>query len=76
MNELPLQALIELVRAAGQAILPYWRQPLEVSEKSDSSPVTAADLAAPLLAAEDRLRKDRDAGADRFARMAEEGWEE
>ena len=46
MNELPLQALIELVRAAGQAILPYWRQPLEVSEKSDSSPVTAADLAA------------------------------
>lgn len=38
--------VIELVRQAGAAILPYWRSGVAVQEKSDASPVTAADLAA------------------------------
>lgn len=38
--------VIELVRAAGAATLPYWRSGVAVTEKSDASPVTAADLAA------------------------------
>lgn len=38
--------VIELVRQAGEAILPYWRSDVVVQEKSDASPVTAADLAA------------------------------
>jgi len=38
--------LLDLVRRAGAAILPYWRMPIEVREKDDDSPVTAADLAA------------------------------
>lgn len=38
--------VIELVRAAGAAILPYWRSGVAVVEKVDASPVTAADLAA------------------------------
>lgn len=46
MNHPLLPAVVELVRAAGQAILPYWRSVLEVQEKADASPVTAADLAA------------------------------
>ena len=38
--------VIELVRDAGTAILPYWRSNVAVKEKADASPVTAADLAA------------------------------
>lgn len=41
-----LPGVIELVRQAGEAILPYWRSELVVQQKSDDSPVTAADLAA------------------------------
>jgi 3'(2'), 5'-bisphosphate nucleotidase len=41
-----IPAVIELVRQAGAAILPYWRADVTVSEKADASPVTAADLAA------------------------------
>ncbi|VXC07583.1 3'(2'),5'-bisphosphate nucleotidase CysQ [Pseudomonas sp. 8Z] len=38
--------VIELVRSAGAATLPYWRSGVAVTEKADASPVTAADLAA------------------------------
>ncbi|MBB2897317.1 3'(2'),5'-bisphosphate nucleotidase CysQ [Pseudomonas sp. AS2.8] len=38
--------VIDLVRQAGAAILPHWRQGVAVRQKSDDSPVTAADLAA------------------------------
>lgn len=41
-----LSAVIDLVQRAGQATLPYWRNDVEVTEKADASPVTAADLAA------------------------------
>lgn len=43
------QALCELARAAGAATLAYWNKPLDVLDKSDDSPVTAADLAAHAL---------------------------
>ncbi|WP_443190200.1 3'(2'),5'-bisphosphate nucleotidase CysQ [Pseudomonas indica] len=46
MSQALLPAVIELVRAAGQAILPYWRIGVTVTEKADASPVTAADMAA------------------------------
>ena len=43
----PLMApVIELALQAGEAILPFWRAGVEVTAKSDDSPVTAADLAA------------------------------
>ena len=41
-----LAPVIDLVQAAGRAILPYWRSQLQVHEKADASPVTAADMAA------------------------------
>jgi len=41
-----LSAVIDLVRQAGEAILPHWRSELEVQAKADASPVTAADMAA------------------------------
>lgn len=41
-----IAAVIDLVREAGQAILPYWRAEVAVEHKADQSPVTAADLAA------------------------------
>lgn len=41
-----LPTVIDLVREAGEVILPYWRSELSVEEKADASPVTAADLAA------------------------------
>ncbi len=41
-----LPVVIELVRQAGAAILPFWRCDTEVVAKLDDSPVTAADLAA------------------------------
>ncbi|WP_349572965.1 3'(2'),5'-bisphosphate nucleotidase CysQ [Azotobacter salinestris] len=46
MSAVPFAPLIDLVRQAGTAILPYWRMDIEVQEKDDASPVTAADLAA------------------------------
>lgn len=43
----PLMApVIALALKAGEAILPFWRAGVEVTAKSDDSPVTAADLAA------------------------------
>ncbi|SDI57890.1 3'(2'), 5'-bisphosphate nucleotidase [Pseudomonas flavescens] len=41
-----LPAVLALVQQAGAAILPFWRQGVQVVEKADASPVTAADLAA------------------------------
>ncbi|UCJ17202.1 3'(2'),5'-bisphosphate nucleotidase CysQ [Pseudomonas sp. MM211] len=41
-----LPAVLELVQQAGVVILPFWRQGVQVIEKADASPVTAADLAA------------------------------
>jgi len=46
VSAVPFAPLIDLVRQAGAAILPYWRRDIEVREKDDASPVTAADLAA------------------------------
>jgi 3'(2'), 5'-bisphosphate nucleotidase len=41
-----LPAVIDLVRQAGEAILPHWRSELAVQTKADESPVTVADMAA------------------------------
>jgi len=41
-----LTLAIELADAAGEAIRPYFRQPIAVDDKPDRSPVTAADRAA------------------------------
>ena len=41
-----LPAVIDLVRQAGRATLPFWRCATAVTAKADDSPVTAADLAA------------------------------
>lgn len=49
---IPFETLCELARKAGKATLAWWNQPLEVSAKSDDSPVTAADLAAHRLITE------------------------
>ncbi|MCU0118344.1 3'(2'),5'-bisphosphate nucleotidase CysQ [Pseudomonas sp. B2M1-30] len=38
--------VVELALQAGEVILPFWRSGVEVTAKSDDSPVTAADLAA------------------------------
>ena len=39
----PLMApVVELALQAGEAILPFWRSGVEVTAKSDDSPVTAA----------------------------------
>ncbi len=46
MSQPLFPALIDLVRRAGEATLPFWRNDVAVTEKSDASPVTAADLAA------------------------------
>ncbi|BAN51126.1 3'(2'),5'-bisphosphate nucleotidase CysQ [Metapseudomonas resinovorans] len=46
-----LSAVVDLVRQAGDVILPYWDEELDVTEKDDASPVTAADLAAHQLLA-------------------------
>ena len=48
--------VIDLVRQAGAAILPHWRQNVAVRQKSDDSPVTAADLAAHRVLAEGLAR--------------------
>lgn len=41
-----MEGALAIARAAGQAILPFWRTGTEVTAKADDSPVTAADLAA------------------------------
>ena len=41
-----LAPVIDLCRRAGEVILPFWRSGVEVTAKSDDSPVTAADIAA------------------------------
>lgn len=46
-----VQALLALVREAGNLTLQYWRGDLAVQAKADSSPVTEADLAAHRLLA-------------------------
>lgn len=46
MNDALIAAVVKLVREAGKATLPHWRAGVEVTEKADASPVTAADLAA------------------------------
>lgn len=46
MTGLQLDALLLLVRQAGEATLEYWRGELDVQRKGDDSPVTAADFAA------------------------------
>ncbi|HHJ4328452.1 TPA: 3'(2'),5'-bisphosphate nucleotidase CysQ [Klebsiella pneumoniae] len=56
MNHPAWPELIELVRSAGAATLPFWRSELAVQNKADDSPVTAADLAAHRLIA-DGLRR-------------------
>ncbi len=38
--------LIHIARAAGDIIMEYYKQPLDVQHKDDKSPVTAADIAA------------------------------
>lgn len=38
--------LIHIARRAGEIIMEYYKQPLDVQHKDDASPVTAADLAA------------------------------
>ena len=38
--------LIQIARDAGETILEYYRHPVEVTDKADASPVTAADYAA------------------------------
>ena len=47
MNDLQLMhEVVKLARLAGEAILPFWRADVAVTNKADDSPVTAADLAA------------------------------
>jgi 3'(2'), 5'-bisphosphate nucleotidase len=55
-----LAPVIGLVRAAGKVILPYWRSDLAITEKSDASPVTAADMAAHHLLVDGLLALDPD----------------
>ncbi|MCY1266188.1 3'(2'),5'-bisphosphate nucleotidase CysQ [compost metagenome] len=45
-------AVVELVRKAGDLILPFWHSDLSVDEKADASPVTVADFAAHRLLSE------------------------
>ncbi len=47
MNDLQLMhEVVKLAQLAGEAILPFWRSGVAVTNKADDSPVTAADLAA------------------------------
>ena len=46
VNHPLLPAVVELVRQAGAATLPFWRNDVAIELKADASPVTAADLAA------------------------------
>ncbi|UPQ82623.1 MULTISPECIES: 3'(2'),5'-bisphosphate nucleotidase CysQ [Pseudomonas] len=47
-----LTRVIDLVRDAGQVILPHWRSGVQVQQKADASPVTVADMAAHHLLAD------------------------
>ncbi|CAK13211.1 3'(2'),5'-bisphosphate nucleotidase CysQ [Pseudomonas entomophila] len=47
-----MQDVVRLALAAGDAILPFWRADVAVTNKADDSPVTAADLAAHRVIAE------------------------
>ncbi|QVM91675.1 3'(2'),5'-bisphosphate nucleotidase CysQ [Pseudomonas entomophila] len=47
-----MQDVVTLALAAGDAILPFWRADVAVTNKADDSPVTAADLAAHRVIAE------------------------
>lgn len=58
MSQPLLPGVLALVQRAGEAILPYWRQGVQVVEKADASPVTAADLAAHAILAEGLLALD------------------
>ena len=55
-----LAPVIDLVQAAGRAILPHWRSGVKVHEKADASPVTAADMAAHHLLNEGLVALDAD----------------
>ena len=47
MTDLQLMhEVVKLALTAGEAILPFWRADVAVTNKADDSPVTAADLAA------------------------------
>ncbi|MBF8721240.1 3'(2'),5'-bisphosphate nucleotidase CysQ [Pseudomonas guariconensis] len=53
MNDQQLMLeVVKLARLAGEAILPFWRADVAVTNKADDSPVTAADLAAHQVIAE------------------------
>ncbi|WP_449430278.1 3'(2'),5'-bisphosphate nucleotidase CysQ [Pseudomonas putida] len=53
MNDRQLMLeVVKLARLAGEAILPFWRADVAVTNKADDSPVTAADLAAHQVIAE------------------------
>ncbi len=41
-----MNAVLDLVKSAGAATLPYWQADVVVQTKADESPVTAADIAA------------------------------
>jgi 3'(2'), 5'-bisphosphate nucleotidase len=51
-QRLPLAAVVELVRRAGDAILAVYAEDFDVEHKEDASPVTAADMAAHRLLVE------------------------
>jgi len=52
VNHPLLPAVIQAVKEAGAAILPFWRNNVSVTQKADASPVTEADLAAHYLLVE------------------------
>jgi len=54
------QQLLDIARAAGQAILEVYHQDFSVQEKGDSSPLTAADLAAHRIIVERLLQLEPD----------------
>ena len=55
-----IPGVLALVRQAGAAIMPYWRSNLQVTNKADCSPLTAADLAAHQLLAKGLALLDAD----------------
>jgi 3'(2'), 5'-bisphosphate nucleotidase len=73
------QVICRIAREAGNATLRHWKQPLEVLDKADQSPVTAADLAAHALIARELAEltpnipvlSEEDAGAPLALRL---GW--
>jgi 3'(2'), 5'-bisphosphate nucleotidase len=56
MSDLQLMhEVVKLAHLAGEAILPFWRADVAVTNKADDSPVTAADLAAHRIIADGLL---------------------